>query len=277
MILRSTFLAAKPASGSPPTFRGPGDVLSGARAWYGLSAYSAAVAATGTQKAVNVRRSSDNTTADILILTTGLLDIATATTFAAGSNLFATKWYDQSGNANDIPQATQANQPQLLLSAGPSSGKPKLTFSGSQWFFSATGISLDLPFTFTSVAVATTDTTNELLTFSDVNVQLRYDTGNLLMAYAGVVGTAPQTNGNWHAVVANYNFGASTLIVDNARTNVATGGSGSTRANMAIGNYGSTSTFPLTGAISQVGIWPIITADPDWTALNTNMHTNEGF
>lgn len=65
-----------------PTYQGPGDIVSGATAWYGLRAYSAAVAATGTQKAVNVRRASDNATQDILILTSGALDIASANTFA---------------------------------------------------------------------------------------------------------------------------------------------------------------------------------------------------
>lgn len=63
------------------TYQGPGDVVSGATAWYGLRAYNAAYA-TGTNKAINVRRASDNTTQDINILTTGALDIASANTFA---------------------------------------------------------------------------------------------------------------------------------------------------------------------------------------------------
>lgn len=65
-----------------PTYQGPGDIVAGATAWYGLRGYSAAYAATGTGKAVNVRRASDNTTSDIVILTNGNLDIATANTFA---------------------------------------------------------------------------------------------------------------------------------------------------------------------------------------------------
>lgn len=60
---------------------GPGDIVSGATAWYGLRAYNAAYA-TGSNKAINVRRASDNTTQDILILSNGNLDIASANTFA---------------------------------------------------------------------------------------------------------------------------------------------------------------------------------------------------
>lgn len=66
---------------SASAYTGPGDIVSGATAWYGLRAYSAAVAATGTQKAVNVRRASDNATQDILILTNGNLDVASYNTF----------------------------------------------------------------------------------------------------------------------------------------------------------------------------------------------------
>ena len=60
--------------GAYNAYVGPGDIVSGATAWYGLRAYSAAIAATGTQKAINIRRASDNTTKDILIRKSGNLD-----------------------------------------------------------------------------------------------------------------------------------------------------------------------------------------------------------
>lgn len=77
----------QPGPGTPHTagggsYTGPGDVVSGAFYWVGLRAYNAAVAATGTQKAIKVRRASDNTTLDILILTSGALNNAAAITFA---------------------------------------------------------------------------------------------------------------------------------------------------------------------------------------------------
>ncbi len=64
------------------TYTGPGDVTSGWEVWFGLRAFSRSVALGATQKAVNVRRASDNTTSDILILKTGVLDVATAQSFA---------------------------------------------------------------------------------------------------------------------------------------------------------------------------------------------------
>lgn len=77
----STFLRARGLIGGA-AYVGPGDIVSGATAWYGLRGYSAAFAATGTGKAVNVRRASDNATMDIVILANGNLDITTANTFA---------------------------------------------------------------------------------------------------------------------------------------------------------------------------------------------------
>ena len=68
--------------GGSSTYSGPGDVVPSAFAWYGLRAYNGASAA-GTVKAVNIRCSSgpsSGSTFDIKVLTTGPLDIATAST-----------------------------------------------------------------------------------------------------------------------------------------------------------------------------------------------------
>jgi hypothetical protein len=61
-------------------YTGPGDVVSGATAWYGLRAYNAAYA-TGSNNAINVRRASDNSTSNIVILSSGAVDVATYNTF----------------------------------------------------------------------------------------------------------------------------------------------------------------------------------------------------
>lgn len=77
-----TLLGAGAKPSAAPSYTGPGDIVASAAGWWGLQGYSAAVAATGTQKAVTVRRASDNATQDIVILTTGLLDVASVNSFA---------------------------------------------------------------------------------------------------------------------------------------------------------------------------------------------------
>jgi hypothetical protein len=63
------------------TYVGPGDVVSSATAWYGLRAYNNAYAA-ATSKAIKLRRQSDNFAQDVLVTTTGDLDVAAAYTLA---------------------------------------------------------------------------------------------------------------------------------------------------------------------------------------------------
>lgn len=83
---------------------------------------------------VNVRRSSDNTTKDIGFTAAGNLDIATASAFASGGNLFIAKQYDQSGNGNDLSNGTNANQPQLVLSVAALNGKPGILYGDASAF-----------------------------------------------------------------------------------------------------------------------------------------------
>jgi hypothetical protein len=71
--------------------------------------------------ALRLRRASDNLETDIAYLgCTGFTgcpwDSAAATAHCAATTCFLTAWYDQSGNARDIVQATVANQPQLIFS-----------------------------------------------------------------------------------------------------------------------------------------------------------------
>jgi hypothetical protein len=61
---------------------GPGDIVSGADIFYGLRAYNSAAAVPGTTQSINVRRASDNTVEDILILSSGSLNVAAAADFA---------------------------------------------------------------------------------------------------------------------------------------------------------------------------------------------------
>jgi hypothetical protein len=115
----------------------PGDIATYTM-WWGLRAYSAAVAATGTQKALDLRRVSDNATCTALIGTNGDLDLTvgtpcnsstqTVTAWIGASTATVSKIYDQtngnacSGASCDLVQATAGNQPNLLLTGCGGSG-----------------------------------------------------------------------------------------------------------------------------------------------------------
>ena len=65
------FPMASGPTGAAPAYTGPGDIVASATAWYGLRAYNAAIVTTGTQALVNLRRSSDNHTCDIIVMASG--------------------------------------------------------------------------------------------------------------------------------------------------------------------------------------------------------------
>jgi hypothetical protein len=87
--------------------------------------------------AIKVRRSSDNTEADIGFTALGNLDTTALTSFCSGTDGFVTTWYDQSGNGRNATQTTAANQPQIVSSGsvltltGIGSARPILRFDGT--------------------------------------------------------------------------------------------------------------------------------------------------
>ena len=63
-------------------------------------------------KLFQVRRASDAKTQDISETGAGgLVNMDALNTFCSGTTCSVSLLYDQSGNANDLPQATPANQP----------------------------------------------------------------------------------------------------------------------------------------------------------------------
>lgn len=71
-----------PAAAAGPAYSGPGDVVAGATGWWSVARGYSAAYSTGSNKGANLRRASDNTTQDILILSNGNFDSASANTFA---------------------------------------------------------------------------------------------------------------------------------------------------------------------------------------------------
>lgn len=86
--------------------------------------------------AIRVRRSSDNTEANIGFTANGDLDTVALLAFVGGSNAFVTTWYDQSGNGRHATQTTAANQPKIVASGVviTEGGRPLISFDGLTQF-----------------------------------------------------------------------------------------------------------------------------------------------
>ena len=106
-------------------------ISSNANVAYGLRKLHCAY----TGPAIQVRRSSDNTTLDIGFTANGGLNTVALMNFVSTGDGFITTWYDQSGNAKHLSQSNVINQPQIV-SAGMilfQNGLPTVRFSGNQW------------------------------------------------------------------------------------------------------------------------------------------------
>jgi hypothetical protein len=285
-----------PLNGAPPavaSYTGPGDIVSGATAFYGLRAYTAAIAAAGTQKLINLRRASDNETCDILVATNGGLGLTTAcsgadggksvATFLTATTGFVTKAYDQSGNAHDVSQATSALQPQLLLTGCTSGSLPCMKFvAASTQVLAGTTGAVTQPWTYSVVANynsgSCTPNTCELISnYAGAGAIFEFQPTIVYMysggAAADFVSAAATT---WHSVQAVFNdAGTSSINADGTTVSGAVGtGGGATTVN--IGNLPS-STHYLDGDLVEAGLWPSAFSGGNVSAMNSNQHSYWGF
>jgi hypothetical protein len=111
------------------------DTYTGAAAAYSLRKLRTAYSGS----AIRVRRSSDSAEQDIGFTSGGDLDESALTTFVGAGDGFVTTWYDQSGSAIDLSQATVASQPKIVSSGSveTKNSKPCVSFDGSNHFIEA--------------------------------------------------------------------------------------------------------------------------------------------
>jgi hypothetical protein len=101
-------------------YLGPGDIVASAGAWVGTRAYSAAKAASAPYHCFTLSDSSGANSVFIDIVgTNGGLDYVTLNNWiVAHGTPRVDKWWDQSGNGQDLTQGTLANRPSVIVSTG---------------------------------------------------------------------------------------------------------------------------------------------------------------
>lgn len=89
---------------------------------------------------IRVRRSSDNTEQDIGFNTAGDIDTSSLKTFVGANDGHVVKWYDQSGNGNDVSQSTASAQARVIISGAVqrTNGKVSVYFDGDDAYNTAT-------------------------------------------------------------------------------------------------------------------------------------------
>jgi hypothetical protein len=270
--------AGRGAPTAPAGFTGPGDIVSGAYAWYSCArAYNTA----DTSAACNVCLPSDTTCADLTIsggfavVPAGLSTCNITTVICTVKTL-----YDKSGNSQTLTQSTIANRatfrPAMASNGCPTTALPcfKLVQANSQAYIGpATTISQPITISLVYIRGGVTGEP------AGNGVTLIANSGNIQL-FAGTGGaTATAADGSWHAVQSVFNAASSSAYVDGTNTalNPGTGGASSNFIQIGLPNVNAY----FDGVIGEVGFWAAdftnVGGIDKRSAMNSNQHGSSGF
>lgn len=262
-----------PASSGGGGYTGPGDIVGGALAWWGLRAYTAASIG---NSCITIERASDSTQQTFVTVAGGGVDLASIATFLAATTGKIVKFFDQTGNGNN-PVAIAANSSSFTGSAIGS--LPGATFAAANLSTTVGSISASAqPFSVSSVFKCTLGNAGADQGVTG-QVSISWTPGisnvNTARTYAGSGVTATATDNTFHAMQNVFNNASSHLYVDGSDTSGTAGTQGLAAAPLFIGrsNFGG-----MAGVVCEVGIW----ASTAFTGtqmgnLNSNQHSYWGF
>lgn len=255
-------------------YQGPGDVASGATAWYGFFAYSGAVAS-AHQNAYRVcDTATESTCTTITYLTNGHSDDATAAASAACavSCRIVTFFNNISGGApGDAAQSIHTGGVVTFNSLGTC---PTFAVSG-QTYRSTSFTAQAQPWTFVTVAERTGAFTTAQTVIGDVagNAGLQFqNTANTVNGYASSQLTHAATDSTWHALQLVANGASSVTSVDGSTT---TGNAGTSNISQLQLDTDAFANAFTNGAVVAWGFWPS-NLTSTLASVSTNLHTQCG-
>lgn len=256
-----------------PYAGGPGDVVGGAIAWYGLRGYSIA-SSTGSNPAVRLVDQGGLHPIDINILSNGNLDVASISAWVTTwtvTTIKITTLYDQSGNFRHATQGNLANMPTLTLSVLGS--LPAAQPAGGQFLTTGTiATAFSQPNTVSAVVNRTGATGSAGAWFggSSAGASFEFLTANTVQMYDGSPITASASDGATHAIQMVSNNTGSTIYIDGSNNPNTSGtfsiGSGSTFFLMTDGFANN-----MTGNWFETGVWNS-DIGASKSAMNSNQH-----
>jgi hypothetical protein len=235
--------------------------------------------------ALNVRRSSDNTTQDIGFNGTNDLDSAAVSTFCGASDCFVAFWYDQSGNATTTIATANANQPRIYTAGSFDllNSHVAVRFGLNSTACLSFTVSLSQPNTIAIASQHLTQVVNGHYTDGVTSNprQLIGVSGSPATLYQLYAGTTAPTGGTLdllsHDIVGIFSGGSSSLIIDGVTkisgTNIGTNGMGNQQLGGANGGGG---VIAMNGYIGEYIVFTSVLGSPDQATIQTSWQTYWG-
>ena len=267
-----------PAAGGAPAF--PGDVVSGAAAWWGLRAYNATAAATGIA-AVQLLDAALTHATDIHLLSNGILDLTDPFFSLRTPPYYVQILYDQTGNGLHLSGTSRP----IFNLTGNGLTVPSMSFVAASALFIRLGSNAftlgSLPITFNAVYRHTTSAVPQcILQTPSPSPMTLNSAGTPASAYmANGGGGFPQAtaaNGSWHTAQAIFTgTTGDTMNVDNSAINDISGPANAgtsvpTSSDIYVGSNPASDHFD--GFIAEVGIWPSGFSPTQQSNMYSNQH-----
>lgn len=255
------------------SYTGPGDVVGSALGWWGMRAYSSASAG---GNAVRLIRASDSSQSDFATNSSGVL--ANVDSFLGGTTGKVVTWYDQSGNARDTTQGTDANRPAVAKDVDgiiPATNWNGTAFGTQPSLVSSGGPTQANPYTVVALTMCTDGTIFGRLfsTAAGGSFVGSGGTNQAEIAESGGLLVAASDNA-WHVLVFVVNGASSAIYVDGTKT---TGDSGPAASGLS-GNIeiGGNQTFNYIGQTLEIGVWAGAFSDTQAANMRTNIQNYYG-
>lgn len=261
----------KAAGGGGGGYTGPGDLQSGASAWWGLRAYSNA---TTTASAVDVFGLSTTTTFTFVTKADGTLELSAggAAAFLAANvgNMLVTKLYDQTGNGHHMIGSGGSGPAFTINGLGSLS---VITFVSSK-VLTATGFAVAQPYTVAGAFKTTTSANVQALLTDSTGAQFLLNTTPALRLKSNTsLDGGTTTSGTWFALQGQGN-GASSVVSVNGSDTSGNAGTNGYSAGHSITIGGDDFSENFVGAFGEEGIWPSAFGS---SAMSSNIRTFWGF
>lgn len=266
------------------TYAGPGDIVAGAKAWWGLRAYSLTYA-TGLGKIANVCIPADVACADLNSDSSGNLVIPTiGGSSCAVVTCTIQTLYDQSGGTNcssaacDVTNSNATLRPTLVVNCIGSKPCMQCTTNALSGLTVASFDNFTQPNTISGVVMRTAvgGVFGVILgTPTDITVFGFDNSANNYNVYAGANQIVSAADNAFHATQWVVNGASSDLYIDGSSNSISSGADSASGGLQMCGMPSFSS--PLTGQITEVGIWNAAFSGGNKSSMNSNQHSYWGF